>query len=293
MKNKPQQVDWTRRESELDFELHLRQYKKYLLNEGYRESTIQGYSNFLKLYLKYAKTNNPTIQDAGRFREYLIETNKKRSTINNYSFAIRLYHRMVGEKIKFPVLKRNNQIPYFFTEDEILKIFSVCNNIKHYAMLKTLFYGCLRVSELCALCDEDLSLNSLTMRIGNGKNGRGSIVPISVDCAETLKEYLRIRPKHQIQGKNPLFYTYKGNFWDRRDVYRMFIDYKAKAGLKDKPGGLHVFARHSAASILIKNGYDIMTIKELLRHNDIATTARYLHLSDQTRRQKYEEYLVL
>lgn len=160
-------------------------------------------------------------------------------------------------------------------------------------MLKTLFYGCLRASELCALTDEDLDLKSLTIRIRNGKNGRESIIPISPDCAETLREYLRIRPKFQVQGKNPLFYTDRGNFWDRRDVYRMFIGYKSKAGLKDKPGGVHVFGRHSAASVLIKNGCDIMTIKELLRHNDIATTARYLHLSDQTKREKYERYLVL
>lgn len=293
MKNKSQQVDWTRRESILDIDPYLKKYKKYLLNTGYRDSTIQGYSNFLKLYLKYANTSNPTIQDATKFREYLIETNKKRSTINNYCFAIRLYHRMNGENIKFSVLKRNNQIPYFFNEEEILKIFSVCRNIKHYAMLKTLFFGCLRVSELCSLCDEDLSLNSLTIRIRNGKGGKQAIVPISQDCAETLREYLRIRPKLQIESRTPLFYTDRGNFWDRKSVYRMFIEYKVKAGLKDKPGGLHVFARHSAASILIKNGCDIMTIKELLRHNDIATTARYLHLSDQTKRQKYEEFLVL
>lgn len=293
MMHLPEQVNWTRKESVLDLEPYLRQFKKFLMNEGYRESTIQGYTNFLRLYLRFAKTSNPTIQDAVKFREYLINTNKKRSTINNYCFSIRLYHRMNGDKIKFPVLKRNNQIPYFFDEDEILRIFNVCDNLKHYAMLKTLFYGCLRVSELCALCDEDISLNSLTIRIRNGKGGKEAIVPISSDCAETLKEYLKIRPKFQIQGKNPLFYTNRGNFWNRKDVYRMFIDYKTKAGLKDKPGGLHVFARHSAASILIKNGCDIMTIKELLRHNDIATTARYLHLSDQTKRQKYEEFLVL
>ena len=54
-----------------------------------------------------------------------------------------------------------------------------------------------------------------------------------------------------------------------------------------------MFGRHSAASILIKNGCDIMTIKELLRHEDIETTVRYLHLSDQTKREKYEKYLVL
>ena len=42
---------------------------------------------------------------------------------------------MNGEKIKFPALKRNNQLPYFFAEEDILKILNVCSNAKHYAML--------------------------------------------------------------------------------------------------------------------------------------------------------------
>ncbi|MGD0951259.1 MAG: tyrosine-type recombinase/integrase [Methanotrichaceae archaeon] len=32
--------------------------------------------------------------------------------------------------------------------------------------------------------------------------------------------------------------------------------------------------RHSAASILIKNGCDIATLKELMRHEHLETTAR-------------------
>ncbi len=36
-----------------------------------------------------------------------------------------------------------------------------------------------------------------------------------------------------------------------------------------------------------------MTVKEIMRHKDIETTARYLHISDQTKREKFEKYLTL
>jgi integrase/recombinase XerD len=72
----------------------------------------------------------------------------------------------------------------------------------------------------------------------------------------------------------------------------MFKQYKKKAGI-GKRDGLSVFGRHSSASLMMKNGCDIVSVKELMRHKDIATTMGYLHVSDQTKREKHEKYLTL
>jgi integrase/recombinase XerD len=284
-------VNWDRTRS-IDFNKALKKYKRYLEDQGLRNSTIEEYIGNAGRYLRFAKTDRPSMDDYESFRESLHEWKLSRSTINQYNYAIRAYHKMLGENISVTRLEPNNKIPYFFTADEVSTVFSVIHNLKHLAMLKTLFYACLRASELCALNDEDLDLKSQTIHIRNGKGGKEAVTPISSDCSEILKEYLAVRPVLEIDGKNPLFYTDYGNRWQRTDLYKMFIDYKAKAGIT-KPGGLHVFGRHSAASILIKNGCDIMTIKEFLRHEDIETTTRYLHISDQTKREKYERYLTV
>jgi hypothetical protein len=134
-------LNWSRNEeTALDIDPSLIQFKKFLLNEGYRQSTIDGYVNAARIYLTYTQSINPSVEEAFKFREFLIQRNKKGSTINNYCFAIKLYHRMNGEKFKFSVLKRNNQLPYFFAEEDIVKILSVCNNAKHYAMLTLGFF---------------------------------------------------------------------------------------------------------------------------------------------------------
>ena len=104
--------------------------------------------------------------------------------------------------------------------------------------------------------------------------------------------YLKIRPKIQIENRIPLFYTDFGKFWGKNAVIRMFLYYKEKAGIR-KPGAVHVFSRHSSATIMISNGCDIRIVKELLRHRDIRTTLRYAHVSDTTKREKYEKYLKL
>ena len=196
---------------------------------------------------------------------------------------------MQGKSIDFNFIRPTNTIPHFFDENDIAKLFSGCYNLKHLAMLQTLFYGCLRASELCSLDDSDLDLKSLSLRV-EGKGGKEAIAYITDDCAKTLRRYLEVREPLEINGRKPLFYTDFGGRWERRSVYRMFMYYKKLAGI-EKSGGVHVFSRHSVGSLLVKRGCDIVTIKELMRHSDVQTTMRYLHISDATKREKYERYL--
>jgi site-specific recombinase XerD len=112
---------------------------------------------------------------------------------------------MLGESVSITRLEPNNKIPHFFTAEEIFKIFSVISNLKHLEMLKTLFYACLRASDLCALNDEDLDLKSQTMHISMCKGGKEAITSISSDCSQILGEYLEARPQFEINGEHPLF----------------------------------------------------------------------------------------
>jgi site-specific recombinase XerD len=231
------------------------------------------------------------VEDFTSFQEMLHESRLSRSSINNYCFAIQKYYEMRGKSIDFNFIRPMNTIPHFFDENDIAKLFAVCQNLKHLAMLQTLFYGCLRASELCSLDDSDLDLKSLTLRV-EGKGGKEAIVYISDECAKTLRRYLEVRAPLVIDGRKTIFYTDFGGRWERRSVYRMFMRYKKLAGI-EKHGGVHVFSRHSVGSLLVKRGCDIVTMKELMRHSEVQTTMRYLHISDATKREKYEQYLTI
>jgi integrase/recombinase XerD len=290
-------VNWeiNPRGSQEDIDIVLRRYGKYLEEKGFRSSTIDGYVSNLSRYLKAVATQYPTLDDVKQFRSTLFEKRLSRSTINNYSFAVAEYHIMIGassEEVKQPFLSRDNRIPDYFSQDDVNNIFAVCHNLKHLAMMQTLFYGCLRASELCNLDDSDLDLKSLTLRIRNGKGGKDGIVYIQDECARTLKQCLVIRPPLLIDGRQPLFYSDLGNRWKRKNLLHMFMHYKKRAGI-EKRGGLHVFARHTPATIMISKGCDIRIVQTLLRHNDIRTTLRYAHVSDSTRQEWYNKTLTL
>ena len=284
-------VDWTLSPI-ARFDNSIKKYKRYLQDQGLRESTMAGYIGNLERYLDYVKTDEPSAADFEAFRHHLQDLDVKRNTLNQYGYAIRAYHKMKGNEIKYKRLEPNNQLPSYFSEDDVNKIFSVINNIKHLAMLMTLFYGCLRASELCGLNDEDLELDHFSIRVRNGKGGQDGMVFINNETAKTLRDYLRIRPSLLIDGQRPLFYTDYRRRWKREEVYRIFMIYKKNAGVK-QAGGLHVFSRHTPATIMVKNGCDICIIKDILRHEDIRTTLRYTHISTNTKRNNYEKYFIV
>ncbi len=281
MPKKRLDVNWNREVRAEDLKPALKRYNRYLEDAGMRKSTMSSYAFRVGKFLEYIKTDVPNVEDFSRFRETLYEKKLSRSSINNYCFAIKKYYEMNGKSINFNFVRPINTIPYFFDENDIAKIFAVCSNLKHLAMLQTLFYGCLHASELCNLGDCDLDLKSLTLRV-EGRGGRESMVYIKDDCAKTLKRYLEVRTPLEIDGRKPLFYTDFGGRWKRRSVYRMFMHYKQLAGI-EKHGGLHVFGRHSMGSLLVKNGCDLVTVKELMRHSDVHTTMRYLHVADSAK----------
>lgn len=290
MSKKRMDVNWKREIGKEDLKPAVQRYRRYLEDKGLRASTIPMYVLHATKYLEFCETDSPPTDDFARFRDHLHDKKLSRSTINNYSFSIKKYHEMLGQDVSFTFIKPNNTIPYYFDESEITRIFGVCNNIKHLAMLKTIFYASLRASELCSLDDSDVDLKELTIYVRCGKGGKDGLVFITDDCAKTLKQYLERRSPFHIDGRTPLFYTDFGLRWERRSLYRMFMHYKKLAGV-ERRGGIHVFSRHSMGSLLVKRGCDLLSIKEIMRHSDVSTTMRYLHIADSTKREKYEKYI--
>jgi len=270
----------------------LKRFSRYLRDKGVSPSTLSDYLQRAGRYLEFCGPEQPSPEKAQEYREHLLDSNLSRSSVNNYCFAVKNFHSMLGQNVEFPFLKRTNEIPYFFTSSEANRIFDQINNIKHLAMFKTAFYACLRASELCNLDVEDINLDRQALVVRNGKGGKTSVCYLSEEAVETLKEYLAARPDFELDGRRPLFFTDYGGRFNRKDIYRLAVYYKQKAGIK-KPGGAHVLFRHTPASLMVQNGCDLLTIQQVMRHNDIQTTMRYLHLADETRRSKYDKFLRL
>ena len=161
--------------------------------------------------------------------------------------------------------------------EEILKI-SKENNLQHYSMFRTLVETGLRLSELCDLNLEDLG-PEITVR---GKGGRVRLVFLSETTIQAINEYVKKR-----KSRNPaMFVDQFGGRVTYYNVQYIVKKYGHKIGIPELHP--HMF-RHYFATKLLRSGVDIVTIKSLMGHRDIATTMIYTTITNENLRESHKK----
>src|ERR1700758_36171 len=136
----------------------------------------------------------------------------------------------------------------------------------------------LRRSEAARLKLSEIDSQRMMIRVVNGKGGKDRDLSLSPVLLETLRAHWRwLKPR-----------TYLFPSRMHRDVEQPISDktvWPACAEAAKKTGirkrvSPHLI-RHSWATHLLEAGTDLRTIQLLLGHEDLETTARYLHLSQQ------------
>ncbi|MES1220483.1 MAG: tyrosine-type recombinase/integrase, partial [Bacteroidota bacterium] len=164
-------------------------------------------------------------------------------------------------------------LPRILNEDELGRLFKALPNLKHKAMLFTVYSGGLRVSELAALKLKDIDSGRMQIFIQNAKGKKDRYVNLSPVLLDILRSYLK---KYKPRPDLFLFESEQtGKAYPLRTIQKIFEDAKLKAGISKKMG-IHSL-RHSFATHLLEKGTDIKYIKDILGHFDIRTTERYLH----------------
>jgi integron integrase len=246
-----------------------------------------------------------------------IERNVSPSTQHQALNAILFLYREVMQ-VELPWLKnvtrakRTRHIPVVFTRDEIEKIFS-CLDGRNWLMANLLYGAGLRLNECLRLRvkDIDFDYRQITIRDGKGNKDRVTILPESI--VNTLLQHLqRMQVQHQqdlddgfgsVEMPYALARKYPGaeHEWVWQYVFpATAISSDPKTGIRRrhhldenalqrhirkairqsnilKQGSCHTF-RHSFATHLLEDGYDIRTVQELMGHKDVSTTMIYTHV---------------
>jgi len=140
-----------------------------------------------------------------------------------------------------------------------------------------MLYGCgLRNAELCNLQLSDIDFDRQQLHIREGKYRKDRYVP--------LCELLIRGVKKHIESEAPVQYLFNGKSstgeytaLTPRGVQWAVKEARAKSGIRKKVTAHSL--RHSYATHLLEMGTDIITLKELLGHENIQTTLIYLHVA--------------
>ncbi|MEA3476455.1 MAG: integron integrase [Candidatus Cloacimonadota bacterium] len=257
-------------------------------------------------------------EEVKEFLTYLAVDKKVSASTQNQALSalLFLYKNVLKKELKFikntVSAKRHRHIPVVFSREEIEKIFYYLKETNW--LIANLLYGSgLRLMESIRLRiqDIDFDYNQIIVRSGKGEKDRKTMLPLSLKMhlrnqidkvkiihSEDIRDgYGDVFLPYALSRKYPnaskefgwqwIFPASKRSIDPRSGIIRRHhisetvLQRAVKKAVKKtgitKPASCHTF-RHSFATHLLENGYDIRTVQELLGHKDVRTTMIYTHV---------------
>jgi integron integrase len=246
-------------------------------------------------------------------RESHVSASTQNQALNALLF---LYQAVLGQQIGYLEgvvrAKRPRRLPVVLTREEVGAILQHLHG--PLWLMAMLLYGAgLRLMECCQLRVKDLEFarNQIIVRGGKGNQDRSTLLPAAVK--EPLLKHLqgvKRRHEHDLRdgsGRAALpealerdssaastewawqwVFPARSQYIDRLTgdkrrhhlhesaLQRAFKEARLRAGIA-KPASCHTL-RHSFATHLVEDGYEIRTIQELLGHKEVSTTLIYTHV---------------
>ena len=254
----------------------------------------------------------------GQFLTHLAVNKRVSSTTQNQALCalVFLYKHVLGKELEdFGELvwaKKPKRLPVVFTREEARAVLNQLHG-KYWIMAMLLYGAGLRKIECLRLRVKDIDFNTNQIIVRNTKGDKDRATMLPEKIKEPLKVYLKtVKQMHEKDLKNgygevELPYALARKYpnaakewgWQyvfpasriskdprsgverRHHLYETVLQKAVKQAIRKagivKHASCHTF-RHSFATHLLENGYDIRTVQELLGHKNVQTTMVYTHV---------------
>lgn len=177
-------------------------YEKYLdmMDEAgkirnLKESSISCYKSYVSYFLNYTGKNPEelTCMDVRLFLLAKKQEGLRATTLNLYNSSIRFFYRNVlhilWDDITVPRMIPDHKLPTVISAEEVKRLLDVTVNLKHKAILATMYSSGLRVSEAIHLHYCDISRTNMQIHVRDAKNRMDRYTILSKRNLEILTQY--------------------------------------------------------------------------------------------------------
>ncbi|WKU18568.1 tyrosine-type recombinase/integrase [Advenella alkanexedens] len=188
------------------------------------------------------------------------------------STAVQSCWTWVKRAFILPIRKKEKTLPVVMSEEETIRVLRAIENVKHKAILMTIYSAGLRISECINLKIKDIDSKRMQIRIEQSKGKRDRYTILSEKTLIILRTYFM-----EYKPKDYLFEGQKGGAYSSRSIQNIFKAAVLKAKIQ-KEVTVHTL-RHSFATHLLENGTSLCYIQSLLGHSSSKTTEVYTHIT--------------
>lgn len=212
-----------------------------------------------------------------------------------YRFAFEEGWRTDNPALRISGPGRGRRLPETLSEDQVNALLAAARDhgrtpaerLRSVAMVELLYATGLRVSELCTLPQAAVR-GDPRMILVKGKGDKERMVPLSAPARAALAAWLahldaeaaRLRAEGKPVPKALFPARGKDGHWTRQQVFLTLKSIASQAGISPALVTPHRL-RHAFATHLLAHGADLMVIRTLLGHADVATTEIYTHVLDE------------
>jgi site-specific recombinase XerD len=217
-------------------------------------------------------------EEIRNYLHYLIKEKRlSQSSINQAYSAIKFFHVVtlgrVWNPMKIPRVKNRKKLPVVLSMQEVESVLSSVENLKHQALLTTIYSGGLRLGEAIHLRVSDIDSSRMTILVQQGKGNKDRYTLLGWRTVQLLRLYYKdYRPVEWLFPSRDPAVPLSGS-----SVQRVFKKALHQAGI-NKKASVHTL-RHSFATHLLESGTDLYHIQRLLGHTTAKTTSIYLHIT--------------
>jgi len=248
---------------------------------NYAPRTIDSYVGQIAAFARHFGRSPDQLgaDDVRVYQLHLLARRLSWSSFNQAVCALRLLYRTTLARPEplpmIPFGKRPRTLPSVLSPDEVARLLDAAKPPRDRVLLQVA-YGCgLRLNELLHLRVGDIDSARMVVHVRQGKGAKDRLVPLSVRLLQHLRSYwLACRPSTWLFPGQQAEGTMTAS-----NIQRRFGRLVRQVGLT-KHCSMHTL-RHCYATHLLEAGVDVLTLKALLGHSSLQTTARYLHLSTQ------------